>query len=179
MTKLLLVLECINMKIIAELTEKSVGSGDWEFQQDSYFVRRCARAVIVRSDKKVCIQEIKSRGYWKLPGGGIDPGESAEEALRRELREEVGCEIDQIKEIGSVLEYRTQLRSMRVSFLYTCKLNEEMFPAKLTEREINEGLENHWMDPEDAVEKVMNQKMDYLGRFVQARAMLGLRAIIK
>jgi 8-oxo-dGTP pyrophosphatase MutT (NUDIX family) len=30
---------------------------------------------------------------WELPGGGGEPGESAEEAARREAREEVGIEI--------------------------------------------------------------------------------------
>ena len=31
-------------------------------------------------------------GFWACPGGGVDPGESNEEALRRELAEELGLE---------------------------------------------------------------------------------------
>ena len=61
-------------------------------------------AVIVRSDGRFLAARVPSHkrlgGRWEFPGGKIEPGESAEAALIREIREELGVGI----RIGQPLE---------------------------------------------------------------------------
>lgn len=65
---------------------------------------RVAAAVICRGNKVFAVQ----RGYgeykdfWEFPGGKIEPGERAEDALVREILEEHATEIQILRSIGTI-----------------------------------------------------------------------------
>lgn len=57
-------------------------------------MRQAVRAIVVAPDGRTLLLHYGNEydSWWIPPGGGIDPGESDEQALRRELREELGIE---------------------------------------------------------------------------------------
>ena len=59
------------------------------------FFRLSVHAVITDATNQVLLlRATYGDGAWGLPGGALDPGETIHEALLRECREELGCEID-------------------------------------------------------------------------------------
>jgi len=69
----------------------------WFEQLRSWLVpveREAVRALVVDADDRVLLvrfqRPVGDASWWGSPGGGIDPGESHESALRRELHEELG-----------------------------------------------------------------------------------------
>lgn len=60
-------------------------------------LRPSARGLLVDRDRRILLAEfvLPNLHLWAVPGGGIEPGETSLEALRRELREEVGLVLDE------------------------------------------------------------------------------------
>jgi 8-oxo-dGTP pyrophosphatase MutT (NUDIX family) len=63
----------------------------------------CGVAVIVTHRQQVLFGKRKfaAGGFaWQLPGGWIDPGESAQQAARREVGEETGLQLQELQFVG-------------------------------------------------------------------------------
>jgi ADP-ribose pyrophosphatase YjhB (NUDIX family) len=68
----------------------------------------CSATIFDSSKQKILLTKRTDNGQWCLPGGGIDPGESAIEACIREVWEETGLHI-QVKKLVGVYSNPHQL----------------------------------------------------------------------
>lgn len=140
--------EMKNHKII---TDKDFGK---EMQDCSEFkYRQTARGIIWDGDKMAIIKS-HTWDSVMLPGGGIDEGENPKDAMQREAREELGCEIVEVDEVASVTEKRTFQGLEQVSHFFTAKKRKDLGGTSLDEHEIRYKLETIWCTLEQAKEMI-------------------------
>lgn len=118
--------------------------------------RLAVRAVVERSGLWLLVYS-RVTGDWKFPGGGVEPRETPEEALAREIREETGYEAEgPFVWIGRALE-RSEGREVPGSLFemesryYRARVVGEAGRLQLDPYEKNLGFEPRWVDPGEAL----------------------------
>lgn len=86
-------------------------------------------AAIFNSDGKLFITKRgdkakNERGKWEIPGGSVEFGETFEQAIKREMREEVGVEIEVIELLGICDHIIPNENQHWVSPTYICKIKK-------------------------------------------------------
>lgn len=70
-------------------------------------------AAILEKDSRIIIAQRKSKdhlsGKWEFPGGKIEPGETPEQCLRRELKEEFDIDVTIGEYLGSNIHHYNQI----------------------------------------------------------------------
>ncbi len=147
------------MNIIVEITDKLFGKEIKEFNNP--YIRYGARGIIKRKDGKIAVFNKVVKNEYKLPGGGIDEGEVPEEAFKREVMEETGCEIENIKFLGITKELKSHENFQQISYVYTADVSKITESLNLTEKEKDEGAKLLWLTKEEALEKI-TKCLEYL-----------------
>ena len=92
-----------------------------------------SQAMVIRDNKILLVKhKMKGREFYCLPGGGIDDGESAEEAAVRELKEEAGVDGSVLRKL--TVQYKPDNKGEVHTFLM--EVPREAVPTKGTDPEL-------------------------------------------
>jgi ADP-ribose pyrophosphatase YjhB (NUDIX family) len=116
----------------------------------------CRVAAVIADGARVLLHRSEVDAFWSLPGGGVHVGERAACALRREMREELGAEIEVLRLLWLVEGFWDQngTRQHEVGLYFLARL-----PAgsPVYERTVVDGVEGslrltfRWFPRERAV----------------------------
>ena len=128
------------------------------------FVRPSVRSIIIKNGKVAMVHSLKY-DYYKFPGGGIEKGESHEEALIRETSEEAGLSVIPctITEYGYVHRIQKNHTSddifIQDNYYYLCSTEPKTHSQNLDDYESEEHFTLEWVNPVAAIE--INRKSDH------------------
>ena len=114
-------------------TDKGVEKRFWIYSQQRHNgkIRTLAIAVIRKNGKVLAMRgfdDIKKQTFYRLPGGGIEFGETSEDALHREMKEEIGTDInihDQIGVFENIFEFNGK-KGHEIVIAYNASLPENL-----------------------------------------------------
>ena len=70
-------------------------------------IRYSARGIVINDEGKIALLCKKNINLYKLVGGGLNDNETPMEGFIREVKEEIGAEIGNIKYIGEIHEEKS------------------------------------------------------------------------
>ena len=139
------------MKILTEIHHKK------GINVNGKTIQRTAVRAVIRRGQNLLMVFSSAVGDYKFPGGGVDLGESHEQALARELREECGASLLNVDgELGAVIEYNfAEEKEFDVfkmtSHYYFCQAGDDFGAQKLDDYERDLGFKPVWADIDEAI----------------------------
>jgi len=141
--------------------------------------RKVARAVLFDDKNQVAMLYVSKENYYKLPGGGIDKGETIVQALKRECLEETGCKIKNIKELGQIDEFRYFYAFKQISYCFLAQVSGPKGKPFFTDDEMAAGFKLKWMNLNKAIKLMENATISSpTGKVINKRDLTFLKVVV-
>jgi len=103
---------------------------------------RLRAAGIIIKDNQVLLMHRRREGreYWIIPGGGVEEGESREQTLKREIKEEVGMTVTICRPVFETDE------SLSHTIFFLCEVKDDQ--PQLGGPELQRHSPDNWYQPE-------------------------------
>ena len=147
------------MNLIAKITDEDIGESFTGVNNPK--TRTAVRTILKDGEGNIAILNKQLKNEFKLVGGGVDKGESLDEALKREILEEAGCEVEITSYLGFLEEFRSKENFYQKSYVYLTKVVKNTKELHLTKKEEEEGAKICWFKPEKALQ-IMEKSYDKL-----------------
>ena len=85
---------------MSEIPDKNALPGSSSRHASGSACFRIAVSALIFNEGKVLLAHRRDIDWWNLPGGGMEDGETVDEALRREVYEETGLEVEVVQLVG-------------------------------------------------------------------------------
>ena len=165
------------MKLLRTIRDQDLFPGEKSLDESEYKLRQAARIVVFDTENKVGLLHVTKDNYFKLPGGGIDPGKDVQAALSRECQEELGCNVVVEKEIGLIIELRNQFKEKQESYCFQGRVVGEKGKPNFTQEEIEDGFKILWVSLDEAISLIEeSQPVNYMGKYTKIRDLLFLNS---
>ncbi|MDO8509046.1 MAG: NUDIX domain-containing protein [Nanoarchaeota archaeon] len=104
-------------------------------------MRKRISALIIEN-KKILLSRDKDLKFYSLPGGALDIGESIQQALSREIKEELNVPIIKSHYYSSYTSFNERLNIRQIDYNYLISINGTPSPS-------NEIAEIYWFNKEE------------------------------
>ena len=94
-------------------------------ETEEFHVRTCG---IIKQENKFLIMRVNKTPYYHIPGGHIEIGEDSKQAVIREIKEEIGCDVKEAK-LFSIEENfwtRNNKKCHGIEFYYIIKPKQQL-----------------------------------------------------
>ena len=147
---------------------------EWPFTYTDHD-RVVVRAVVVDADGYFFFNRLEREDIFchgtviETAGGGVETGEELEDALRRELKEELGAEVEILAKIGVVSDDYNLIHRHNINHFYLCRATA-FGATHMTAAEVNAfHLSTLKLTYDEAVAEYERNAATALGRLIAAR----------